>query len=444
MKIDENYLHAYENMDKIISGRKLEGKYPALGYTSNLDVLCDFQTDRLNQLLEKYMPEANLNELKDVKVIRTMEEFLRTVVFFCHKGIGGEVDIDNFDSIKNSFASKLGIGGTAMQAAMALATIGLPSIVHLTDNSREVCDILNSIYIYTVDDKEKLIHTNDVIQSNEQEIHYIIQFQKGDIIRLGDQMVVIPVSNRLIITKITVNQSLPFSKSYFNYIEKNANHISSNVLSSFNALYDVTILQERLEYVKNHIRKYKANNKKGIVFFEDAHYHSDKIRKSCLETIYSQVDIVSLNEEELAYMLKIDGVTIDIDDIISCINGMGYIKEKYEIKKGVIVHTKDYSMYVGVKLGFNIESGLIYGNMLATTKAMFGWYGTRKQIKEVLKLPLSEKGCKNKRIIEQKSFENEVVLVPTKYMDRPKYTIGLGDSFVAGVQMCFDTLTNHG
>ena len=39
--------------------------------------------------------------------------------------------------------------------------------------------------------------------------------------------------------------------------------------------------------------------------------------------------------------------------------------------------------------------------------------------------------------ISSSEYRDEVVLVPTKYLDKPKYTIGLGDSFVAGVQLCF-------
>ena len=38
--------------------------------------------------------------------------------------------------------------------------------------------------------------------------------------------------------------------------------------------------------------------------------------------------------------------------------------------------------------------------------------------------------------IRQKEI-TDAVIVPTKYIDKPQYTIGLGDSFVAGVQICF-------
>lgn len=437
MKIEEKYIKTYQEMEQLIADRIANNAFTAMGYTSNLDILCDFQIETFNQLLHKYLPNTDLNTMKAAKEITSMEEFLESIVYFCIHGIGGEVDIADFDIIKDTFALKMGMGGTATQAAMALAAVGCPSIVHLTDDSKEVCDILNSPHIYTITEEGEIVHTDQIIQAAEQEIHYIIQFKKGDIVCLGSQQIAIPTSNRLIITKITVNETLPFSDAYFSYIETHATDIKSNVLSSFNAIQEKGILEERLAYVKNHIQKYKMSNKDGIVYFEDAHYHNRQIRQLCLEMIYPSVDILSLNEEELEYTLGMYDFPIDTNDINSCIMGVAYMKERFSIKKGIIVHTKDYSMYLGEELQADIEKGLIMGNMLATAKAVNGWYGTKEQIGEVIKLPLSEKGIRNRKIIQEEHFPYAVTLVPSKYIDKPKYTIGLGDSFVAGVQMCF-------
>ncbi len=438
MKAEEKYIETFEQMEPLIRRRIEKNAFTALGYTSNLDVLCDFQIEVFNELLSRSLPNGDLAGMKASKEITDMEGFLETIVYFCTHGIGGEVDISDFGIIRDTFEVKKGMGGTATQGAMALAAVTCPSIIHLTDDSKEVCDILNSPYIYTVSNKGELIHTDQITQTAEQEIHYIIQFKKGDVICLGSQKITIPASNRLIITKITVNEALPFSDSFFTYVETHAANIKSNVLSSFNAIQDKGILEQRLAYVKEHIKKYKANNEAGIVYFEDAHYHNKEIRQVCLETLYPYVDILSLNEEELEYTLSMYDFPIEINDIHSCIKGADYIKERFSVKKGIIVHTKDYSMYLGETLSGDIEKGLMLGNMLATAKAVNGWYGTKEQIREVIKLPLSEKGMRNRELTAKEHFPWEVVFVPSKYIDKPRYTIGLGDSFVAGVQLCFE------
>jgi ADP-dependent phosphofructokinase/glucokinase len=438
IEIAEKYLSAYEKLNETIQKHVIQNRYPAMGYTSNLDLLCDFHVEILNNLLSEYLPDAKLSKMKPANRINNMEDLICTLVYFCSNGIGGEVDIENIEVVKKSFQWKNGMGGTSVQAAMALAAIGCPSIVHLTDDSGEVCKLLQSPYIYTVSEDEELVHTDVVIQKQKQEIHCIIQFKKGDKIRLPGQEMEIPVSNRLILTKMTVNEFLPFSKPYFSYVEKKAPNISSNVLSSFNALLDKNILLEHLEFVTQHIKKYKQTNQFGIVFFEDAHYHDYSVRCLCMETLYPYVDIVSLNEEELKYTLDMYGISIDISNIISCVEGMKFIKNKFRIQKGIIVHTKDYSIYVGSQINaVDIESGLIYGNLLATAKAENGWYGTREQLQKILDLPLSAKGMENLKIIADSEYADEATLVPTKYIDKPKYTIGLGDTFIAGVQMCF-------
>lgn len=438
MDLRQKYYNAYETLEHMIQDRIKNERYSAMGYTSNLDLLCDFEVECLNQLLEKHMPGAVLSEMRAAEKIRTMQDLLETLVFYCSNGIGGEVDVENTKLVEESFHFDYGMGGTAVQAAMALNGIGCPSIVHLTDNSREVCDILNTPYVHTISQEGALVHTDRIRQTQEQEPHFIIQFKKDDKIRLGKQEIMIPCSNRLILTKITVNEFVPFSEAYFEWIERNAGKVSSNLLSSFNALLDTQVLKERLGYVKQHIEKYRKNNPEGIVFFEDAHYHDMDVKRLCLETIYSSADIVSLNEEELDYTLNdMYRFEVDTDNIISCVAGAVFIRSKFGVKKGVIIHTKDYSMYVGDPLKADIEKGLMYGNMLATAKANNGWYGTREQLKEVLELDFSARGMEHYQTVADSQYADKVVLVPSKYIDTPRYTIGLGDSFAGGVQVCF-------
>lgn len=438
MNIEEKFQKAYDSLEKHIESRNKKEQLTAMGYTSNLDLLCDFQVDKLNELLAEYMSGEDLTKMKPAKMIRTMQELLETVVYYCINGIGGEADVEDPELVKSSFSFKNGMGGTAVQAAMALAQIGGKTLVHLTDDSKEVCELLHSSYIHVVLGNGELGFTDQVISHNPQETHFIVQFKKGDQVRLGEQVIAIPCSNRLILTKNTVNEYLPLWEPYFKWIEQNAKQVTSNVLSSFNSILEKEVLKDRLQYVKNHVEIYRRNNPDGIVYFEDAHYHNEEVRRLCVETLYPCVDILSMNEEELQYTLKeMYGYDVDIDDIYSCIDGVEFLLDKFHIKKGVIVHTKDYAMFVGDSGNIDIENGLMYGMIMATAKASHGNYGTKEQIRQVLELGVSEKGLSNLKKVEERGYGSRVILVPTKYIDKPKYTIGLGDSFTGGVQMCF-------
>ena len=442
MNIDNKYHEAYQQLPGLLEQRRKNEFMPALGFTSNLDIICDFSIEKVNLLLSTYLPTAVISELKPVPIIKTMPDFLSTLVYYCRNGIGGENDIENISTVREHFSDKEGMGGTAVQAAMALATIGCPSLVHLTDDSKEVCNILNNEQIYSVDTKGALVHTKDINQTHEQEIHYIIQFKKGDQVCLGDQKFDIPVSNRLIITRVTVNETVPLSKTFLNYVERNADKIPSYVLSSFNCILDSAVLNNRLNIIRDNVRKYKKHNQHGIIYFEDAAYHGMSIKKQCIQFLYPETDIVGLNEDELKTTAEVCGIDVDISNLYSCISAARKLIDLYHIKKGVIIHTKDYAMFIGNHEGINIQKGLMYGNIIATAKAMTGWYGNFAALNKVLALELSQKGTDFYNEAANKGY-NDVVIVPSKYIDKPKYTIGLGDSFVAGVQICFGVDGNY-
>lgn len=437
MNIEEKYAKLFSELGDMAKRRSDAGIYPALGLTSNLDLLCSFDGKMFSALLERYLPDGKLEEMRPAPMIRTMEELLETVVYYCRSGIGGEADIENAGMIRDTFVCRNGMGGTAVQAAMALQRIGCPSIVHLSDDSEEVCGLLNLPGIYAVSKEGELIPTGQFAPRQEQEIHGIVQFQKGDVIRLGNQEIEIPLSNRLILTELTVNETVPLYEPYFRYIADHGGQISSYVLSGFNCFSSKELLLRRIEYLKKNMEEYRKANPEGITFFEDSHYHDKGIRDACMDALCPCVDVLSLNEEELGYAVKNCGVLLDLDDISSCVEGAESLRKRFRIRKGVLIHTKDYSMYVGDPLGADIETGLICGNLLATAKAMNGWYGTLEQIRELERYPFSEKGLRFRAQAAKAPWADRVTVAPTRYCDRPPYTIGLGDSFVAGVQMCF-------
>lgn len=94
MDLRQKYYEAYEALDRTIQARIEKECYPAMGYTSNLDLLCDFNTKRLNELLKENMPEAVLAQMRAASKIQTMQDLLETMVYYCSHGIGGEVDVE--------------------------------------------------------------------------------------------------------------------------------------------------------------------------------------------------------------------------------------------------------------------------------------------------------------------------------------------------------------
>ena len=433
----EKALAAYRELSDVIRRRNENRIYTAMGFTSDLDVLLDFDVEKLNELLKQYVPDGVLEEMKPVPLIRNEKELLETIVSYCIRGAGGEADLENLELIRNHFTCRNGMGGNAVQAALALAQFGAGSIVHLTDDSFEVREQLDYPCIRVPLPDGTLGGAMNRVQKNPQEVHAIAQYQKGSVIRLGTQETEIPCSNRLILNKNTINMILPLDEDYLTWIEMHAGQVASDLLSSFNYVLEKDMLRQRLERILVHVQRYRQNNPAGVVYYEDGYYRDPEIRKLCIGMLFSRVDILSMNEEELLYTLNMYGEDGDLSDILSLIRGVEVLMKRFGVRKGMVVHTKDYAMYVGDREDFDIEKGLLWGNMFASAKAAFGNYGRDEEVKQVLKLPFSETGMRYLEYIRQNGLEKRVVLVPTFYMDKPKYTIGLGDSFTGGMQLCF-------
>ena len=98
-------------------------------------------------------------------------------------------------------------------------------------------------------------------------------------------------------------------------------------------------------------------------------------------------------------------------------------------------------MYFGKPLeGVDVEQGLTLGNLMATTRARIGRYGRIDDCRETLALPLSRIGqslVADFADLAAQNADQVLVAVPSRYMERPRYTIGLGDTFTAGVQISF-------
>ena len=88
-------------------------------------------------------------------------------------------------------------------------------------------------------------------------------------------------------------------------------------------------------------------------------------------------------------------------------------------------------------MDFDIELGLALGNLLSATKARTGHYGSLDDCKKTLEIPLSPAGLGFVEKLSGAKLPRSCYLVPSRYMKNPVSTIGLGDCFVAGMQICF-------
>jgi ADP-dependent phosphofructokinase/glucokinase len=437
MSYRDQYQHYLDELPTLVKYSNEFKKAPIFAYTSNLDVVLHWDVNKYNEILETYLKEKP--NVREGDTINTMEDFARISSYYLIRGLGGNFDITNIEVcnyLKELFTFEYSLGGTSAQGAAAFGTIGFPVNIHLTDACEEVCQMMNHTGTSVVKDNQS-VPIMKSISGEEPVYHFIFQFKKDDKLQILGQEIQIPSSNRLILFFDKVHKEVPIRQEFLEYWENAEEGPTSYLLSGFDAIIDMEVMEKRLQELEPHLVKMKERYPNTLFYFEGAFYMNPRVKELVSKKISKYADILGMNEEELEEQVERLGEHINNKNLDEIIYGLDRILSIYPVK-GIVLHTKDYSMYYGEELkGIDMEQGLTMGNMMSATRARIGKYGTIDECRETLQLPLSRIGLQLAEAAEQKKLKKIIRVVPSRYLEYPKYTIGLGDTFVSGVHTCF-------
>lgn len=415
------------------------GKRLVLGYTSDLDVVLEWNGEAFARIADEFLREEPRYAPGDV--IDSMEAFARIAMRFLADGAGGEIDITNprvVDELEARFETVHALGGTCAQGAAALGSAGFPVTAYVTDRSRVVCELMDrpGMRLYADGRVAPLMES----ASGEPPVrHIVLQYPKDYALTARGKTYRAPVSNRLILDFDAVHKVLPIDPGFLTWCEENARNIYAYCISGFNAIQDPEIMRERLDRLTRHYAAFRARRADAVIYLEGAYYLNPELKHMAFETLARSIDILGMNEEELVEHAARFGLDTDKEDLNSILESLNCLLARYPVR-GIVMHTKDYSMYCGERLpGADIEKGLALGNLLSATRARTGRYGTRGDCLETLRtIPLSPAGLKMASALKQSKLDGRfVALAPTLYMEHPRFTIGLGDTFTAGMLTAF-------
>ena len=435
---EDRYQHYLRQLPEDIRSRRKSGRRPFLAFTSNYDVVLRWDAGAFNVLLEEYLREEPRAEAGDV--IHSMQDLARISAYCAMNGLGMNFDITNSavcETLMDLFDNESSLGGTGAQAAAALSMAGFPVAVQLTDRSREVCGMLNQSDLRVVSGS-RLIPVMDGASDETPVYHIILQFSKGDVIRVGGREVEIPLSNRLIFFYDTIHKTVPISGDFLEYLPAHPREVSSLVTAGFDAVIDPGTARERALEIEKMLIALRREDEHIPVYMEGAFYMNPEVKEIFFHTLGHCLSVIGTNEEELADLSRRHGQTVELSDPGAVLAALETMLARYG-SGGIILHTKDYALFYGsCPENVDIEKGLTIGCLMSGTRARCGRYGTMEDLEKSLLLPLSPTGLRFREALDSMDVKRRTVLVPSRYMERPRYTIGLGDTFVGGVQTCYD------
>lgn len=428
----ELYARYYEHLPADVHASLESGRRIVFGYTSDLDVAIEWNGETFSEILSKYLKEEPRFLPGDV--INSMPSFARIVSSSMIRGLGGEIDIID-DSVceylESRFTCARILGGTCAQGATVLTAIGFPVLVHITDRSREVTRLMDGPHVRVVA-KEGVVPLLEGASAEPPVRHFILQYPKGARITVDGVIHEAPASNRLIMDFDAIHKSLPLDRHFLDHCEAIAKDMRVYSVSGFNAILDPEIMEKRTDELAAHYRRVKSRNPDCMIYLEDAHYLRFDLKGLVFTKFAGLVDIFGMNDEELVDHAMRLGFRTDRDDLSSVLDGLEVLLRRYGMR-GIVLHTKDYSLFYGNALGgVDVSKGLSLGNILAATRARTGRYGSYEDCGETLRLPLSPRGVAFSEQLARKKTGMCAHLVPSLYMDQPTCTIGLGDTFMGG------------
>ncbi|MBR0152837.1 MAG: hypothetical protein IJM26_03540 [Lachnospiraceae bacterium] len=438
-KMDRLHREVLDHMEERIRERAEKGLLPAFGYTSDLDLVCKAGAEDLSKLLCEALPEGlDYKELRPKAEVNSLEDLAVALVYYSSRGLGGELMLENPSILPGRFPTHEAIGGSAAQAVLACAAVGCPALVHLSDGSPAVRKLMARDEVKLVALDGTLTTPADYYEMQDAETHWILQYQRGATVHGRDFSYEIPLSNRLIVAENTINRLVLLRQEYLRYIEEHAAQVTSQLISGYNAIRDTENLRDRVATIAENMRRYHEANPSGIRYLEGGHIVGEELDQIAMDGLFPVADMMAMNEEEADVIFDRDGIAHDLSDIDSMIEGLRTFRKNNGIRLGMLIHSKDYALYVGDELPGDIREGMVYGHTMAAARATYGTPADISQVREMLELPLSPVGVAFAEKIEADPEKyKDVILVPSRLIERPKYTVGLGDTFLGGIQMCF-------
>lgn len=414
------------------------GHQMVLGYTSNLDVLLEWDGAAFARIADEYLKDAPAYAAGDR--IDSMEDFARIVTHFLAAGRGAEVDIAApvCEILESRFETAYALGGTCAQGAAALGALGFPATAYLTDRSRAVCDLMDRPGIALYADG-RVAPIGACVSGEPPVRHVILQYPQGAEVKARGITYRAPASNRMILDDDQVHKTLPIEPGFLAWCEEHASDIRVLGISGFNAIVDLQVLTDRLDLLTAHYKAFRARNPRAAIYLEGAYYLNPDVKDLAFERLARSVDVLGMNEEELVEHAARLGRRTDTGNLPSILEALQRLLSRCPAK-GIVLHTADYSMYFGRKLpGVDLPKGLALGNLMSGTRARTGRYGTKADCLETLETqPLSAAGVQMASALSGiRTGEHLVQLVPTLRMEQPRCTIGLGDTFTAGMLTAF-------
>lgn len=428
-------------------------KTAVTAFNTNIDAVLKISGRRLAELAHQCSLDwKQLNHIEK----NSIEEIPDVVkgAFRCFsKGIAEEwliSDLRVFDWLMQNIGyDRLQMGGQGGIVANALAVCGVQKVLNHCNSlpEKQAKLFLPLDNLLSFDEEGNLAPAWKINRSKDIPLmHWIIEFDKGDVFELEDYKISCPKANRFIATYDPMNSNLVRDEHFVDYMDQAKTDVV--ILSGYHAL---TAEKNGVFLVENSLPVIKKWQQNGALLHLEIASTQDKIvRKTIVDKVATLADSIGLNERETIDVLEVIGEESLAEICESKINSRNLfeaimkIKEKVKTKRiqmhmfGLYVTVQD--KYFKVSAQRNLE-GMCLAATVAASKAACGHINCRENLLWAKNMDVSEIGLRELRLLSE-YIQNEklltdgiaeyngydVIAVPTILVEKPKTLVGMGDT----------------
>ena len=453
-RLKTQWLKIYQAVPKTLA-KVTEVETAATAFNTNIDAVLKINGKKIAKLLqEQNMSLAQARDVKQTKLL-SGADVLKGIVKCFERGIAEEWLTED-KVVYQWMADNLGydrlqMGGQGGIVANALAVIGVQNVFAHTNSlpKLQAQQFLAQKNLLSFDEKGQAKPAAEIDRKNDIPlIHWIIEFDKGDVLELDGEKVVCPKSNRFIATYDPLNLKLVIDEGFVSHLQKNK--MQYVILSGYHALTanndGVALLEKSIPVIKS----WKKACPSCLVHLEVASTQDVEVRRAIAEKIAPMCDSVGFNEREAIDILQVIGEEDlarrceEKTDAVHLFEATLRIKQKLKVARaqlhmfGLYITLQDTNYPVSAEANLR---GMCVAATVAASKAGTGSINQAENLlwaqgKEVADVGLKELASladylQTPQLLETglSRFEGlDVVAVPTILVEKPLTLVGMGDT----------------
>lgn len=427
----------------------------ACGFTNNVDVIIALDGERCAALAADV--GASLAETP-VAVAATPAALLQGLRWFLERGQGGEIplaDAAMADWVGAHFSGRLGLGGTGAQAAQTLARLGRDTLLHVTSLSPAQAALLDDSGRILIPTPAGLRTPAAAARPADPTLtHFIFEYPAGLALPFPDRTVVTSRANRVIVPFSPLHARLPLDPCFLAAVADPAHRVRRALISGYNQIENAAVARARVAETAAAIRRWRQASPDLLVHLELGATLAPEVFATILDDLPPHADSVGFNADELAAILALWGEpeAAVLDGVAGVLAGLRRLRRGHSHSRSrsrslsgprLGLHAQDYCLTLTRRDPLRERAALTYASLVAGTRARLGALPTPADLRATgaaaqpspagVAAIADLTAAVGLRDGVARIGDDWLVAVPTLAVPDPAGTIGLGDSFTAGL-----------